>query len=286
MSSIGLPTSLQNARIETYTRLDGVDTVHVQAVVPANPFDEVSGTLAAVSQTVAVSGFRDASGILAVVSGTFAGTLAFEASVDGTNWYTVMMSRASTSTFEATRALTGTTLEAWRANIAGWPQFRVRCSAYTSGTANIRLVGTSVPFEPPGNQSTVLSAGSAAVGDVGLQVRANATGASSIHHIVSAATTGATIVKATAGRVLGWCLSNTTATWRYVKLYNVATTPVPGTTTVASTIAIPPNGTVAVSIPQGIGFATGIGRSTVTGAADADATAVAVNDVVGDIFFA
>lgn len=285
MSSIGLPTSLQNARIETYTRLDGADTVHVQAVVPANPFAEVSGTLGAAAQTVAVSGFRDASGILVVVSGTFSGTLAFEASVDGTNWYAIVMSRASTSTFESTRALTGATLEAWRANIAGWPQFRVRCSAYTSGTASIRLVGTSVPFEPPGNQSGVLAAGSAAIGDVGLQVRANATGASTIHHVVSAATTGAAVVKASVGRVLGWCLSNTTASWRYVKLHNLATTPTPGAA-VALTIALPPNATVAVAIPQGIGFSAGIGRSTVTGAADSDATAVAVNDIVGDIFFA
>ena len=52
------------------------------------------------------------------------------------------------------------------------------------------------------------------------------------------------------------------------------------------TIGIPPNGLAQVSIPQGLAFATGIGISAVTGAADADATATAANDIVGDIFYA
>ena len=288
MSSIGLPTSLNNARIDTYTRTDGSDTVHVQAVVPANPFVETTGTLSGATQTVTMTGLADASGVLVTTSGTFSGTIAFEASANGTDWYAIIMSRASTGTAEATRALTGTTLEGWRANIAGWTQFRVRCSAYTSGTANIRLIPTALPFEPPMNSSltvTAISAGTNAIGDVGLQVRANATGAASIHHLISAASTGAAVVKASAGRVLGWCLSNTTASWRYVKLHNQTTTPTAGSGVVV-TIPIPPNGTCEFSVPQGIGFATGIGRTTVTGAADADATAVAANDIIGDIFFA
>lgn len=36
----------------------------------------------------------------------------------------------------------------------------------------------------------------------------------------------------------------------------------------------------------GIGFATGIGRSIVTGSADADATATTAGAVVGDLFYA
>jgi hypothetical protein len=130
-----------------------------------------------------------------------------------------------------------------------------------------------------------LPAGTAAIGDVGIQYRANATGAASGAHIVSAATTNPTVVKATAGRVLGWILANTTASWRYVKLHNQATTPTAGTG-VVRTIAIPPNSTVLWSLDGGIAFATGIGLTIVTGSADADATPVAVGDVVGDLFFA
>jgi hypothetical protein len=128
-------------------------------------------------------------------------------------------------------------------------------------------------------------ASAAAIGDVGQQYRANATGAASGAHIVSAASTNATVVKAGAGRVLGWCLANTNAAYRYVKLHNQTTTPTAGTG-VVRTIALPPNNSVTFTIEGGIAFATGIGLTIVTGAADADATAVGLNDVVGDLFFA
>lgn len=129
-----------------------------------------------------------------------------------------------------------------------------------------------------------LAAGTNLIGDVGIQVRANATGAASIHHIVAAGSTNVAQIKATAGRVLGWHLANTTASWRYVKLHNVASATAGAA--VAMTIGIPPNGVAQVNHPHGIGFATAISRSIVTGVADADATAVTANDVVGDIFWA
>lgn len=130
-----------------------------------------------------------------------------------------------------------------------------------------------------------LVAGTAAIGDVGQQYRANATGAASATHIVSAATTNATVVKAGAGRVLGWSLANTNAAWRFVKLHNQTTTPTAGTG-VVRTIAIPPNGVSNVTLEGGIAFATGIALTTVTGSADADATAVGAGDIVGELFFA
>lgn len=130
-----------------------------------------------------------------------------------------------------------------------------------------------------------LAAGTNLAGDVGQQYRANATGAASGAHIVSAATTNATSVKGSAGRVLGWSLSNNSATWRYVKLHNQATAPTAGTG-VVRTIAIPPGGISNFTLEGGIAFSTGIGLTIVTGAADADATAVGANEVVGDLFFA
>jgi hypothetical protein len=136
-----------------------------------------------------------------------------------------------------------------------------------------------------GTVATAPAAGTNAIGDVGVQYRANATGAASRTHFVSAASTNATIVKNTAGRLVGWCLSNTTASWRYVKLHNQTTTPTAGSG-VVQTIAIPPNATSNNSIPGGVAFATGIGLTMVTGAADADTTGVAANDIVGDLFWA
>ena len=129
-----------------------------------------------------------------------------------------------------------------------------------------------------------LVAGTAAIGDVGTIYRTTASG-SSRTHLISAATTNAASIKATAGKVLGWSFSNTNATWRYVKLHNIATAPTAGTG-VSLTIAIPPNGVSNFFSEGGITFTTGIGITTVTGAADADATAVGLNDIVGELIWA
>ena len=155
-----------------------------------------------------------------------------------------------------------------------------------SGTATITgTVSVSGTTNIAGTVSANLNAGTALSNDVGLQYRANATGAASGAHIVSAASTNATVVKAGAGRVIGWCLANTNAAYRYVKLHNQTTTPTAGTG-VVRTIALPPNNSVTFTIDGGIAFTTGIGLTIVTGSADADNTAVGVGDVVGDLFFA
>lgn len=158
--------------------------------------------------------------------------------------------------------------------------------------AGVRPIGSAAPLPVlvSGTVTTsftqpALVAGTAAIGDVGIQYRANATGAASGAHIVSAASTNATIVKASAGRVLGWSLANTNAAWRYVKLHNQTTTPTAGTG-VVRTIGIAPNSISNLTIAGGIAFTTGIGLTAVTGSADADNTAVGVGDIVGDLFFA
>jgi hypothetical protein len=129
-----------------------------------------------------------------------------------------------------------------------------------------------------------LVAGTAAIGDVGTIYRTTASG-SARTHLISAATTNAANIKAAAGKVLGWSFSNTNAAWRYVKLHNSATAPTAGTG-VSLTIAIPPNGVSNFFSEGGITFTAGIGITTVTGAADADATAVGLNDIVGELIWA
>ena len=170
------------------------------------------------------------------------------------------------------------------------PRNKVRISGADPAATNatpVQLMGgtTTVTGTVTANIGTgSLAAGTNLVGDVGMQVRANATGAMTGHHIVAAGSTNVAQIKATAGRVYGWCLSNTTASWRYVKLHNVASATAGAA--VAQTIGIPPNDKAVCSFPLGIAFATAISRSIVTGSADNDATAVTAGDVVGDIFFA
>jgi hypothetical protein len=85
---------------------------------------------------------------------------------------------------------------------------------------------------------------------------------------------------------LGWSLSNTTATYKYVRFYNLTTAPTVGTSTVTNTIGIPPNGLAQMQFPGGIAFATGIALSITGAPADNDTTVVVANDVVGDVYYA
>lgn len=156
----------------------------------------------------------------------------------------------------------------------------VRPSGDLASAFPVSIQGTAtVSFTQP-----ALVAGAALIGDVGVQYRATASGLSGLH-LVSAATTNSTLVKNAAGKVTGWYFGNTTATWQYVKLHNQTTAPTAGSG-VVRTIAIPPNGVASFFSEGGITFATGIGLTVVTGAADTDATATTLNAVVGELFFA
>ena len=151
-----------------------------------------------------------------------------------------------------------------------------------AGSVSVAIASdqASVPVTP-----AALVAGTAAIGDVGMQYRANATGAATIHPVVAAAGTNAANVKDTAGRLVGWSLANPTAAWVYVKLHNTPGVPTAGVG-VVMTIGIPPGGMSELSLAGGIAFSAGIGISIVTGAAATDATAVAANAVVGTLLFA
>lgn len=130
-----------------------------------------------------------------------------------------------------------------------------------------------------------IAAGANLIGDVGIQYRATGGALSATNtHFVAASSTNATSVKASAGKVFGWYFANTTAAWRYVKLHNQATLPTAGAG-VFRTVGVPPNGVASFFAEGGIPFATGIGLTMVTGAADADATAVTASDIVGELFW-
>lgn len=154
----------------------------------------------------------------------------------------------------------------------------------TAGRGNI-VAGQGIACNIIGTVPVTAGPATAAIGDVGSQYRTTSTGGASKQHLVSAASTNLTNVKASAGRLLGWVLGNTNAAWRYVKFHNVAGAPTAGAA-VFMTVAIAPNSSVKMMLEGGVAFSTGIGISTTTGAADADVAAVGLNDIVGDIFFA
>jgi hypothetical protein len=145
----------------------------------------------------------------------------------------------------------------------------------TQGTVPVSLA-TNTPIP---------AAGTALSNDVGVQYRASSTGGATPAKVIAAASTNATNIKASAGRLIGYQLQNTTASIVYVKMHNQATTPTAGAS-VLFPIPIPANGKAELTVDGGIAFGTGIGYTIVTGPADADATAVTAGAVVGTFHFA
>lgn len=107
-------------------------------------------------------------------------------------------------------------------------------------------------------------------------------GACSDNHLVSAGSTNATIVKASAGLLVGVRVFNNAAYPIYVKFHNTSGAPTPGAG-VVKTIGVQAGTQRDVLIPGGHYFSTGIGMSIVKGIADADVTAVLANDCVVDV---
>ena len=97
---------------------------------------------------------------------------------------------------------------------------------------------------------------------------------------VSAATTNATSVKTTPGVIAAIFASNTSASWRWLKLFNKTSAPNVGTDTPVATIGIPPGQSVAFSNAMPLKFTTGIAYAITANPADNDTTAIGAGDVV------
>lgn len=308
MSNIQLPATLQNAKVDTFTRSSGGDTLHMQSFVSVDPNDGHALASGLDITTAAVSAansdlFSVATGTSTYFSvqltGTWVGTVTFQASNDNSTWY----STAAISVGSGAYVNTATAVGMYYIPATG-KYIRARVTAYTSGsvTASAFSCTDVAPFVPATiaatqsgtwNIATVttvtgatLAAGTNLAADVAMGVRATTTNSSSRLKVISAATTNATSVKATAGRVYGYQFSNTTAAYKYVKLHNLATAPTVGTTAVIETIAIPPNNSVTLMNPFGVYYSAGIALSITGAAGDTDTTAVAANDVIGALIYA
>jgi hypothetical protein len=144
-----------------------------------------------------------------------------------------------------------------------------------------------------------LAAGSAIVGKVGIDQTTPGTtnavqpipgtsGGLSISRVISAATTNATSVKASAGQVYSIYAHNVNAAARFLKLYNKASAPTVGTDTPVLTLPIPGNAAGAGfvwDVPPGIAFGTGIALAITAAVTDADTTAVAANEIVVNLLY-
>lgn len=276
--------TLGTVKVQYVKLMDGTLDGSSKAVVSTNGGLSVAGSQSPVSNVAwtTANGILNASLSLAVtnlstltlaiVSTTTitAGILTFEVSMDNTNWITIMMARTDIMGVESSYTITASTSRAWSTSVSGFSFFRVRVSTAIlgTGTVSVAMAGQAMPIEPVVNAAII----------------PNTVGGFSNFHLVSAATTNLTNLKASAGHVYGWYIYNSNAAARKVAFHNLATTPVAGANVFMS-LVIPPGGGANVMNDIGIAFPLGIGISTTTGIADSDTTAVALNDLNINIWF-
>jgi hypothetical protein len=112
----------------------------------------------------------------------------------------------------------------------------------------------------------------------------SATGGLSTFHLVSAGSTNATNIKASAGQLYCWYIYNSNAAARKVAFHNTAGTPTAGASVFFSMV-IPPAAGANACAASGIAFSTGIAITTVTGLPDSDNAAVAANDLIINLWY-
>lgn len=158
----------------------------------------------------------------------------------------------------------------------------VRVELPTDGTGVLAGVTTVTTVSAVTAITNALPAGTNNIGQVCLAPQTS--GGLSTYSVISsgAANQDSAAVKGSAGQVYGYSLFNTTASARYVKLYNKASGATSADTPVRR-IYLPPTGGVDRSEPNGIAFGTGICIRITTGAADSDTGACSANDVLANI---
>ncbi|MCA2929405.1 MAG: hypothetical protein IM336_02400 [Microcystis sp. M018S1] len=307
MLAIRSDTDTSTADDGDYTILKMDEAGRLKVAVQPAGYPLVTGTITSASSAVPSKVSR-VSNVMVYVVGTFAGVnFTFEGSLNSTNgtngnWFGIQAVRTNANTIETTSGVLGAPpAYGWELSVNGLNWFRVRATAWTSGTATIQIQPGAYATEPipaaqiSGTQpvsGTVtanigtgsIAAGTNAIGDFGIQYRSTATGAASAAPVTSPATPAGQSIKGSAGRLAGYDLHNAAVTRRYVKFFN-ATSVTMGTTSALFEVCLEPSQARTVNFPGGLGFSTGIqiAVTSARGLTDNTATGLAAGDVTGFI---
>ena len=110
-------------------------------------------------------------------------------------------------------------------------------------------------------------------------------GGLTLAHTVSAGSTNATSLKASAGQVYNVCLNSNAAYPVYLKLYNKASAPTVGTDTPVKILEAQAGVPICLNSEEGFAFGTGIAWALTKGITDADTTAVLASDATVEISY-
>lgn len=107
-----------------------------------------TGNITANGQTVSVA-LAGQNSVVFQIGGTYTSVaIIFEGTVDGTNWLTIRARRLDSNTVETASGTISNTRRAWEASVNRLHSFRVRATAYSSGTANIQINSGYSATEP------------------------------------------------------------------------------------------------------------------------------------------
>jgi hypothetical protein len=110
-------------------------------------------------------------------------------------------------------------------------------------------------------------------------------GGLTMSHVIAAASTNATSLKASAGQLYGASIYNNATYPVYLKFYNKASAPTVGTDTIVYEVAVQAGTEREVHTEEGLAFGTGIAWALTKGITDADATAVLISDAGIDLLY-
>lgn len=220
-------------------------------------------------------------GTFAGVNCTFEGSLNSTTGTDG-NWFTVQAARSNANTPETTTGvLAAAPAYAWELSVNALKWFRVRATAWTSGTQVWTFVPGTYATEPI--QIAQVTATQPISGTVTATVTPPAP--ATPYFLNSAATTNGNLVMTGTSGLQAFYATNEGATVAYVKLYNKATAPTVGTDVPEMIIPIPAaaSGVPGVANPNigfsGFRFPLGLGIAITANAVYTDTTAVAAGQV-------
>lgn len=157
----------------------------------------------------------------------------------------------------------------------------------TGGTLTQRFIQDSSQIAPLQTTGTTMSTGYQLVGvatnqPVPNSVQSTASGTTA-SRVVSAASTNATSLKASAGNIFEIDVFNTAAYSVFLKFYNKASAPTVGTDTPVWTIPIAAGTGYSKAFHYGHQLSTGIAYAITKLQADSDTTVVAAGDLTGNI---
>ena len=124
------------------SKYDCADPV-VSGAQPAATTQNITATGAGAA--VSVAGYGN---VRVTVRGAYSGAnISFEASPDGSNWFSVQGARDDSGVVESSTGALSNTARSWAFNVAGFTQFRLNTTTITSGTVNATITPVYIPIE-------------------------------------------------------------------------------------------------------------------------------------------